>query len=103
MVHALQSLAGVVIAIALDWAIYTHVAAFLRLGILSTPRASYTEVARGRFAALVRTGAVVLSGLLGGLAFALGDVPLWLSAFGLFVLAHTALYVLLYKWNSDSI
>ena len=100
--HALQTLAGLVVAVALDWSIYTHLSAYLRLGILGTPDATYSDVARGRSVAVIRTAAVVFSGGLGGLAFALGNGPLWLFACGLFLLAHSALYALLYKRHSGS-
>jgi hypothetical protein len=97
MVQALQVVIGPVVAMALDWAIYTSLLPYLRLGIPRTPDASYSTLARGRPVALLRTGAVMLSGVLGGLAFASMNAPLWLVASLLLFLAHSSVYLLLYR------
>ena len=102
MVEALQVLVGAALSILLDWAIYTHLSEYLRLGFPATPDASYREVALGSSTAIIRTVALAVTGVTGGLAFALGLAPLWLLAVGLFAVAHAVLYALLYRRGERS-
>jgi hypothetical protein len=96
-VEALRAIIGATIAILLDWAIYTHLGAYLRVGLPSTPRSSYRDLAVGSSTAVIRTITVFAVGLAGGLAFALGSGPLWLVVVGAFVVLHSLLYVSLYR------
>jgi hypothetical protein len=87
---------GASLAILLDWAIYTHLNAYLRIGFPSTPRSSWCEIAFGGSAALLRTLAVLATGMGAGLSFASKQASPWLVAAGLFVLTHSLLYAMLY-------
>lgn len=93
----LQVVGGILVALAIDWAIYTHLSAYLRLGIPTTPALAYSALAGGRSLSVIRTLTVALAGALGGFAYSEGEPLLWLSAVGLFSLAHAVLYVFLYK------
>jgi hypothetical protein len=97
MIEVLYVLAGATVAILLDWAIYTHLSAFIRVGFPTTPHARYRDLALGSAMASVRTFSVGAVGVSAGVAFALKDANLWLVAAGLFVLGHSMLYGLLYK------
>jgi hypothetical protein len=88
---------GPFVAILLDWAIYTHLSPYLRIGFPTTPDFSYREIAVGSLMALIRTGAIAAIGAAAGLAFALKQPSLWLITSGLFIIAHSALYAVLYK------
>jgi hypothetical protein len=97
VVGALQAITGLFLAILLDWAIYTHLSAYLRVGIPSTPRPNYCDLAIGSPAAVIRTSTVLALGVAGGLAFALGSGALWLAVVAAFAITHSLLYVLLYR------
>jgi hypothetical protein len=97
VIEALLVLVGGCIAVLLDWAIYTHLSAFLRVGLPITPNVDYRGLALGGTAAVVRTIAVITAGMAAGLAFALRLAPAWLLAVGLFLAAHSLVYALLYK------
>ena len=97
VIEVLYVLIGASLAILLDWAIYTHLSAYLRIGFPATPDFSYCEIAFGSATTLIRTCAISATGMAAGLAFASKHASLWLVAVGLFVLAHTMLYALLYK------
>ena len=97
MTEALYVLIGPFVSILLDWAIYTHLSAYLRVGVPSTPECGYRQLALGNPTALIRTFSIVAGGLAGGLAFALKIPALWLISVGMFALAHTVLYRLLYR------
>jgi hypothetical protein len=93
----LQILAGIVIAVAVDWSIYTHLSAYLRVGVPRTRALDYSVLAGERPIQWVRTAAVALSGALAGFAFASREPSLWLASALLFTLAHSLIYLLLYK------
>jgi hypothetical protein len=97
VIEALMVLVGGSIAVLLDWAIYTHLSAYIRVGFPAMPNADYRRLALGNSAAVVRTITVSTAGMAAGLAFALRLAPVWLLSVGFFVVAHSLLYALLYK------
>ena len=97
VVYSLCPLVGVVVAVLLDWAIYTHLSAYLRIGFPSTPYASYRQIACGSRLPKIRTAAVTTTGITAGLSFTFELAWLWLAAVVLFAVAHSFLYVILYK------
>lgn len=97
VIDAIHVLIGASVAILLDWAIYTHLSAYLRIGFPTTPDLGYREIAAGSSMALPRTGIVVGIGAAAGLAVAANNPSLWLITSGSFIVAHSALYALLYK------
>lgn len=97
MIEILHGFAGGVIALLLDWAIFTHLSAYMRIGFPGTPYVRYREIALCRGIAITRTVAVAATGLFAGLTFALKLPSLWLIALVLFSLAHAVLYALLYR------
>jgi hypothetical protein len=97
VIEALHVLVGATVAISVDWAIYTHLSAYVRIAFPRTPYLGYREVALGSSLALTRTLAVGISGVGAGLALALKQPSLWLVAVGLFGLAHSMLYAFLYR------
>ncbi|MBK9010374.1 hypothetical protein [Novosphingobium sp.] len=96
MIQYLYPLIGAVVTVLLDWAIYTHLSAFLRVGFPSTPIAIYREIA-GSWLPRLRTAVVAITGIAAGLSFTFKLGGLWLAAVALFAVAHTLLYVILYK------
>ncbi|SKB87665.1 hypothetical protein SAMN06295937_10252 [Sphingopyxis flava] len=84
MIEALYVLAGATVAISIDWAIYTHLGAYLYVGFPKTPYRRYREIGRGSVIALARTASVVIAGMSAGFAFASTNASLWLLAVGLF-------------------
>ena len=97
MIEALYVLVGATVAISLDWAVYTHLSAYLRIGFPVSPHLRYRKVALGSSLALTRTLTVGVTGVGAGLAFALNQASLWLVAVGLFVLVHSVLCAFLYR------
>ena len=97
MIETLYVLVGATVAILLDWAIYTHLSAYLRVGFPATPDPTYSEIAFSSSMALIRTFAVAVAGMAAGVAFASKDAWVWLVAVGLFVVVHSMLYAFLYK------
>lgn len=90
-------LSGGIVAIAIDWAIYTHLSAYIRLAFPNSEDRSYREMSFGRPVAIVRTMVVFLSGLACGLALTMKYPLLWLVTFGLFAFTHSLIYALLYR------
>jgi len=101
VIEALYVLVGAAVAISIDWAIYTHLSAYLRAGFPRTPYARYREIGQGSPIALARTASVAAVGMSAGLAFALKNASLWLVAVVLFVLAHSLIYALLYRKSTQ--
>lgn len=97
MIQSLYPLIGAVATVLLDWAIYTHLGAYLRVGFPSTPNASYREIACGSWMPRLRTAIVAITGIAAGLSFTFKLGWLWLAAVALFAVAHTLLYIILYK------
>ena len=93
----LHIVGGSLAALVIDWAIYTHLSAYLQVGIPTTPDKDYSALAAGRPALLLRSITVLLSGALGGIALSSREPSLWLASAGLFLLAHALLYAALYK------
>ena len=102
MIAALYVFVGAALALLVDWATYTHLGAFIGLGFPTTPIPRYREIALGSPMALGRTIAVGGIGAGAGLTFAFEHASLWLVAMGLFVLAHAALYALVYMRSERS-
>ena len=97
MIQYLYPLIGAVVTVLLDWAIYTHLGAYLRVGYPSTPSATYRQIACGSWLPRLRTAAVAITGIAAGLAFTFKLGWLWLAAVALFAVAHTLIYAILYK------
>ena len=95
--EALHALLGAFVAILLDWSVYTHFSAYLRVGFPTTPFAKYRHLAWGDIVAIGRTTALAATGVGGGLAFTWKLPSLWLVAVGLFAAFHLTLYALLYR------
>lgn len=83
-------LAGSLTAAVLDWAIYTHLSAYLRAGFrdhhLHFSDLLCTKWQRGRFAL------VIASGFLAGVSFATHNPTLWLVALAVFLVGHGLIY-----------
>lgn len=88
---------GAIVAIAIDWAIYTHLSAYLRASFPNIGHHSYREMSLGNPTTLLRTVAVFVTGLAGGLAFATKHPLLWLIAVSLFAVTHSLIYALLHR------
>ena len=97
VIEALQVLLGALVAILLDWAIYTHLSAYVRVSFPATPYLRYREIAFGSSTASIRTSAVCIAGLAAGFAFASKQGDLWIFSLGLFALVHSVIYALLHK------
>jgi hypothetical protein len=96
MIMLAMILAGVLIAAALDWAIYTHLSAYLRAGFRLDRHLQFfdllsTKWQKGRFAL------IIASGIVAGLAFSVSDSTLWLGALAVFLLGHALIYLYVFE------
>ncbi|NBW76554.1 MAG: hypothetical protein EBR34_12260 [Sphingomonadaceae bacterium] len=97
MLQSFYPLFGLVAMVLLEWAIFTELTPYLRVGFPSTPDVSYVQVASGSWLRMIRTALVATTGIAVGLSFEFKLGWLWLAAVGLFAVAHSFLYVILYK------
>lgn len=88
--------ASLLIAFLLDWAIYTHLSAYLRVGLALKKRLRYRDLVFSRWHK-VRLVLVAVAGAAGGLAFAIRDPELWIFAAAGFLLGHGLIYVSVVK------
>jgi hypothetical protein len=88
--------AGVVIAAVLDWAIYTHLSAYLRAGFRLERHLDFTDLLKTK-SQKARFSLVIASGLAAGVAFANPNPALWLVALTAFLIGHALLYLYLFE------
>lgn len=93
----LYSVGGAILALAIDWATYTHLSAYLRVGIPNTPHYRYRDIAFAGPQSIVRTAVAGCTGIAAGVAFSFNSGSLWLLSVGLFAVAHALLYATLYR------
>ncbi len=84
-------LAGIAMAVAIDWAIFTHLSAFLRLAFSHTQDLTYRETLHGGLQK-VRILIVIASGVMGGWAFENKNPVVWIVALAVFAFAHCITY-----------
>jgi hypothetical protein len=89
-------LIGLSIAFILDWAIYTHLSAFLRVGLALSMHVRYRDLTLTRWHK-VRLVFVAMAGAAGGISFAIHDPVLWIFAVTGFLLGHSLIYASLAK------
>lgn len=87
---------GLLTAVLLDWAIYTHLSAFLRVGLALDQHLRYRDLTLTRWHK-ARLLLVAAAGAIGGLAFAIRDPDLWIFSVVGFLLGHSLIYVFVVK------
>lgn len=90
VMSAIYALAGGLVALILDWSIYTHLSAYIRVGLALEKKVTFSEIAinRGR----LRTAMIGASGISGGLSLELGYPKFWLLSVAAFTVFHGFLY-----------
>ena len=96
MLASIIVLGGLLTAVLLDWAIYTHLSAFLRVGLALDRHLSYRELTLIQWHK-VRLFLVAVAGAGGGLAFAVRDPDLWIFSVAGFLLGHSLIYISVVK------
>lgn len=97
MVQSLYPLFGLFAAVLLEWAIFTELTPYLRVGFPGIPDVSYVQAAGGSWLRMIRTAFVATTGIAVGMSLAFKLGWLWLAAVGFFAVAHSFLYIILYK------
>lgn len=87
---------GVLIAAVLDWAIYTHLSAYLRAGFRLERHFHFSDLLKTK-KQKARFGLVIASGVAAGVAFADPNPTLWLVALAAFLLGHALIYVYVFE------
>ena len=96
MITIAMILAGALIAVALDWAIYTHLSAYLRAGLRLSRYFRFRELICTRWQK-GRLGLVLGAGAIAGVSFAESNPNLWLFALVIFLLGHALIYPYLFR------
>ena len=91
MTNIITILIGILIAVILDWAIYTHLSAYLRAGLALDSYFAFRDLLITRWQR-VRFFLVIVSGAAAGLAFAEQDAELWILALIIFLISHSFIY-----------
>lgn len=96
MIAVAMILAGALIAVALDWSIYTNLSAYIRAGFRLNRYVRFrdllfTKWQKGRFFL------VIISGATAGFSFSESNPSLWISALIVFTLAHSLIYLFLFE------
>lgn len=92
MATALSLIVGILAAVAIDWAIYTHLIAYLRVGLALEKRYDFGELLISGWQK-ARIVLIVFSGALAGLAFANRKPEYWIVASVIFVIGHSMTYL----------
>lgn len=96
MLATAMILAGALIAMGLDWAIYTHLSAYLRAGFRLNQHFRFRELLstkwqKGRLILIIAAGAIA------GVSFSESNPNLWLVSLAIFLFGHALIYPYVFK------
>ena len=84
-------LTGALIAAILDWAVYTHLSAYMRASFRLNQHLDFSDLLRTAWQR-ARFALVILAGVLAGLSFATQNPILWLVSLAVFLVGHGIIY-----------
>jgi hypothetical protein len=87
---------GLLTALVIDWAIYTHLSPFLSIGLALEKDFKYRDLISTRWQK-IRLLFVAITGALGGLAFVIHDPQIWIFSISAFAIGHSLIYVYVFK------